>query len=333
MVASVLGAAVTAPAQARQAAAAVRGVSVEITELPDKFVAGARPVTVTVVASKATGQECLKVRWSMVLQLDGLSLEQLQVDRVEENGSFPVDVVADGDTARVTDEQLDPGTLCRDSTVTARYQMNVANDVGKGQLTVLAEAYDANLQLLERDQATRSVVGDAEEQAGQPTESPEATAEPDEGAAADPGDADGSADAAGGAAGDAPAADAAEQAAAGNDQNGLPLAWFLIGGLMVFLGLSLLFNLKWRRRMEDRIGAPAMAGAGPAPGFDFDLDERLANDPSRGYDPGRGYERGYDPELDYDPDGPGEFELDPVPAPAARRRTVRSPGSSYRSRR
>jgi hypothetical protein len=235
-----LVAAVAAPAAARAATVpqrvAAQGVAVEIVELPDEFVAGARPETVTVVASKRAGQECLKVRWSMVLQLEGLTLEQVRVDRVEDDGSFPVDVSSEGSSARITDEQLDPGTLCQDRTVTARYELNVAQDVGSGRLTVLTEAYDAELRLLERDGATRSVVGDGGAAEPTPTAGPDASAPADDtGAAAPPAE---------------PGAPGVDQAGndAAADQDGIPLAWFLIGGLMVFLGLSLLLNVRWRQR-------------------------------------------------------------------------------------
>jgi hypothetical protein len=218
-------------------------VDVNIVEVPDEFVAGARPETLTVVASKRSGRQCLKVRWSMVLQLEGLSLEQVRVDRIEDDGSFPVDLRAEGDGARLTDERLDPGTLCRDRTVTARYEVNVANDVLAGRMTLLTEAYDANQRLLERDGATRSVVNPLAP-AATPEPTPEAT-----GAAA------------GGA--QAPGSGAADQAAAGQDREGLPLVWFLIGGLMVFLGLSLLLNVRGRQRRNELETAPIPAGISP----------------------------------------------------------------------
>lgn len=261
----VIGAAVCAahPAQAAETrqvtplgAAAARGVSVEIVEVPDRFVAGAAPETITVVASKSGGGDCLKVRWSMVLRVEGLSLEQVRVDRIEESGSFPVDVDDDATTARVTDEQLDPGTLCRNRTVTARYRLNVANDVQAGRLAILAEAYDADARLLERDGAARQIVGTAtapRSTAG-PSAEPSAGPTPDESPTTDP--------AAGtGAGAAAPGDTSINQTEAGNDQNGIPLAWFFIGGLMMFLGLSLLFNLRRRQRSDpEPVLEPALPG-------------------------------------------------------------------------
>jgi hypothetical protein len=226
-------------------AVAAQGVSVEIVELPDRFIAGARPETVTVVASKQGG-DCQKVRWSMLLRLEGLSIEQLRVDRIEEDGSFPVDVDTDGESARVTDERLDPGTLCRNRTVTARYRLNVANDVQSGKMTVFAEAYDADLRLLERAGATRTIVGAAGP--ADPTASAEPPTQPGASGptAAPTGQPGATID-------DPPADEAADQAATAgaDDGGGLPLAWFLIGGLLMFLGLSLLLNVRSRQRLRE----------------------------------------------------------------------------------
>ena len=49
----------------------------------------------------------------MVLTVDGADLDQVRVDRVEEDGNFPLRVRTEGDTARLTDVRLDPGQLCR----------------------------------------------------------------------------------------------------------------------------------------------------------------------------------------------------------------------------
>jgi hypothetical protein len=222
-----IAAGAAAPAQAAIRAAAVRGVSVEIVQVPDEFVAGARPVTLTVVASNYSGRNCLKVRWSMVLRVEGLSLEQVRVDRIEE-GSFPVDVRAEGPGARFTDERLDPGSLCRNRTVTARYEMNVASDVRAGRLTLRTEAYDANERLLEDDEATRDIVGAGPPPTTAPAARPSATVP-----AAAPATAAGSA--------------AAPGQAAGQTVEGIPVIWFLVGGLMVFVGLTLLINVRWRQ--------------------------------------------------------------------------------------
>ncbi|HYN97834.1 MAG TPA: hypothetical protein VES42_28675, partial [Pilimelia sp.] len=123
-------------------ASAARGVEVRIVDAPAELAAGDSPRPLVVEATRPGRSECLKVRWSLVLRLSGITLDQVQVVRVEEDGAFAVDLVADGDTARLTDIEFDPGTLCDDQTVTARYEVSVAGDVPAGELAVTAEAYD-----------------------------------------------------------------------------------------------------------------------------------------------------------------------------------------------
>lgn len=144
--------AVAAPAQA--------AFTTQLGGLPERFTAGGEVRTVSAVVSR-TGAPggCVKVRWSLVLRVEGLRLDQVRLDRVEETGSFPVEVRTEGDVARLTDRQLDPGTLCPDRTVTARYRLAFAGDVTRGRITLAAEAYDARLRLLARQTATRTVVG------------------------------------------------------------------------------------------------------------------------------------------------------------------------------
>jgi hypothetical protein len=237
-------AAVPAPATA---ALAARGVSVDIVDVPDELVAGARPALLTVVASRSSGQGCFKLRWSLVVKVTGVALDQVRIDRIEETGSFPVDVRVEDDAARITDERLDPGTLCRNRTVTARYEVAVVAGAPSGRLTLRPEAYDTDLRLLERDETTRSVAGAAPP----PTTAPPTTAPPEPTvAAAEPP----------GAGAGGPAEPAAARGA-DDEPGGLPLAWFLIGALMMFLGLSLLLNVRWRQRFQPA-GPAGRAGSG-----------------------------------------------------------------------
>lgn len=226
----------------QEPARAAEGAQVRFTELPPQFRAGAAPVNMTVVVSKRTDGDCLKVRWSMVIRADGFRLDQLQFDRVEETGSFPVDVQADGDVARLTDKQLDPGQLCRDRTVTARYRFRFDERVTDARVTFEAQALDANRRLLERATATRSVRGEVKAPPTTPPETvaPTATADP---SAAPSGEA-------GGGAG-APPADDPPPAATGVSSNaglGVPPVGFVVGALMVFLGLTLLLRLRKQLR-------------------------------------------------------------------------------------
>ncbi len=162
--------ALAAPAQA--------AFTTEMSGLPGRFTAGEQVRTISAVVSQTDRRaRCAKVRWSMVLSVQGgLRLDQVKMDRVEETGDFPLEIRTEGDVARLTDRQLDPGTLCPGRTVTARYRVAFDEDVTQGRVTLAAEAYDANARLLARQTATRSVVGVG----GAPTSKPKPTRTPPE---------------------------------------------------------------------------------------------------------------------------------------------------------
>ncbi|WP_406067559.1 hypothetical protein [Micromonospora sp. NBC_01638] len=228
--------ALVAPAQA--------AFATELSGLPAQFTAGEQVRTVSAVVSRTDQRGgCVKVRWSMVLSVQGLRLDQVKMDRVEDNGDFPLEIQIDGDVARLTDRQLDPGTLCRDRTVTARYRLAFAEDVTQGRVTLAAEAYDANARLLARQTATRSVVGAG----GTPTRTPKptatqarptATASEAESTEAEEPVAGQTYDAA-----PPPAAGAGRPVSQSGGFGVVPAA-FLLGGLLLSLGLGLLLRLR-----------------------------------------------------------------------------------------
>ncbi|MFV2116665.1 hypothetical protein ACFHW0_30680 [Micromonospora sp. LOL_025] len=254
------GAGLPVPAQA--------AFATELSGLPDEFTAGDRVETVSAVVSRDDGG-CVKVRWSMVLRVRGIRLDQVRMDRVEETGSFPLDIRADGDVARLTDRRLDPGTLCPGRTVTARYRLAFAEDVTRGRITLAAEAYDANLRLLSRQTATRSVVGPAARTVAPEEPAPRATpVDPTgpagtTGEATEPGEAPADEPVTGEPVTDAPVAAGAPPAAgagrpvAGSGGFGAVQAAFLLGGLLLSLGLGLLLRL---RHLTRAAGADDDAG-------------------------------------------------------------------------
>ncbi|MFF5181261.1 hypothetical protein ACFY2Q_24815 [Micromonospora sp. NPDC000316] len=227
--------AMAAPAQA--------AFATELSGLPDKFTAGDRVRTLSAVVSRTDRRGgCVKVRWSMVLSVQGIRLDQVKMDRVEETGDFPLEIRTDGDVARLTDRQLDPGTLCPGRTVTARYRVAFAEDVTQGRVTLAAEAYDANLRLLARQTATRSVVGVLGAPSAKPTPTPtepsapasepaEASSPEDEQVVDQPVDA-------------APPAAGASRPVAQSGGFGVVQAAFLLGALLLSLGLGLLLRLR-----------------------------------------------------------------------------------------
>ncbi|PGH46608.1 hypothetical protein GA0070622_5009 [Micromonospora sediminicola] len=237
-------------APARAAAA----FSTELSGLPDEFTAGDRVETLSAVVSRSdrgARSECVKVRWSMLLRVDGLRLDQVKVDRVEETGSFPLEIRADGDTARLTDRELDPGVLCPGRTVTARYRVAFAEDVGRGRVSFAAEAYDPQSRLLARRTASRQVVGEAAEPTPEPTPtSAEPTDPPSEEPATEDPVTEEPTDA---AVVEPPPPGAAGRPVAATGGFGVVQAAFLLGGLLLFLGAGLLLRMRRLLRTADGV--------------------------------------------------------------------------------
>ncbi|WBC14797.1 hypothetical protein O7600_27505 [Micromonospora sp. WMMA1998] len=237
-------------APARAAAA----FSTELSGLPDEFTAGDRVETLSAVVSRSdrgARSECVKVRWSMLLRVDGLRLDQVKVDRVEETGSFPLEIRADGDTARLTDRELDPGVLCPGRTVTARYRVAFAEDVGRGRVSFAAEAYDPQSRLLARRTASREVVGEAAEPTPEPTPTGAEPTDPageepatEEAVTEEPTDA---------AVVEPPPSGAAGRPVAATGGFGVVQAAFLLGGLLLFLGAGLLLRMRRLLRTADGV--------------------------------------------------------------------------------
>ncbi|EEP74225.1 hypothetical protein MCAG_04552 [Micromonospora sp. ATCC 39149] len=260
-----VGAGVAAPARA-----AAAGFATELSGLPTEFTAGDGVETVSAVVSRRDGG-CVKVRWSMVLTVQGLRLDQVRMDRVEETGLFPLEIRTEGSTARLTDRQLDPGTLCPGRTVTARYRVAFAEDVTRGSVTLAAEAYDPQSRLLARQAATREVIG-----AGADATPPGAVPTPDE-PSADPTDeplepagVDEEAEPSEEVVAEVPPA-AGGRPVSSSGGFGVVQAAFLLGALLLSLGVGLLLRLRHLTRTAD--------DGGPGPGLDFER----AVPPQRGW--------------------------------------------------
>ena len=229
-----------------RAAAVEPGFEVRIAELPATFAAGAESRTLTVVASSERGR-CQKVRWSLVLRSDGPDLDQVEVDRVEEGGDFPVRVQREDGVARITDEQFDPGELCRGRTVTATYRVSVDEDADTGRLVFASQAFNARGNLLQEAAGESPVVG----QRGEPEPTASATADPeesgdavdDEAAAPEPTRTSGSID------GVAASSDSGSPSLLGPG--------LIVGAVLVFLGVALLLRLRTRNRSAQHGAVPA----------------------------------------------------------------------------
>lgn len=231
-------------------AVAAPGVSVQITNAPARFTAGGDAGSVTVVVS-TDSKLCRKVRWSTVLTVNGVNLDQVRVDRREGDTSFPVKIDTQGDSARITDVDPDPGTLCRGSTVTANYAVQFTG--GEGEVTFLAQALDPkNDKLLGSVTATSTVAGQEKATPPPAETTPPAQQEP----SPDPSASDGGGAAAGDDSADpapttkAPAAAAAgvQTPAAKSGTLSVLGPGLIVGALLVFLGVGLLLRLRSRNR-------------------------------------------------------------------------------------
>ncbi|MEU7906788.1 hypothetical protein [Actinoplanes sp. NPDC049118] len=239
------------------ASAVEPGFAVAVTEAPATFTAGEQARTVTVVASSELNR-CQKVRWSLILQVDGPDLDEIEVARVEDGRDFPVRVENGGaDTARITDVRLDPGQLCRGRTVTARYQIAFDDDAAAGEVVFQAQAFNARQTLLQESTASSRIAGREDE--AEPTLSPspepspsESSAEPEESADDQPAPQPEESD-----------DDLASVPAAGS--SGTPSLLgpgLIVGGVLVFVGVGLLLRLRMRNR--DAEPGPAPTGFYPA---------------------------------------------------------------------
>ncbi|MFI5495700.1 hypothetical protein [Actinoplanes sp. NPDC051859] len=227
-----------------RATAVEPGFEVRITELPATLGAGAESRTLTVVVSSERGR-CQKVRWSLILRSDGPRLDEVDVERVEEGGDFPVQVQRTAGATRITDQQLDPGQLCRGSTVTATYRVSVDDDAATGRLVFAPQAFTARGTLLQEAAGETPVVGQRAE------------ATPTKSASPEPEESDDAEDEA------APAPTKTNDSINGvsaSSEGGSPSLLgpgLIVGAVLVFLGVALLLRLRMRNRSAPPGTTPA----------------------------------------------------------------------------
>jgi hypothetical protein len=225
-------------------ASAAPGFAVDIGQSPATFTIGKSASTLTAIASTERQQRrCLKVRWSLTVRTDGISLDQIRITRIEDGQSFRVRAEAGNDEARVTDVQLDPGELCRDQTVTGRWDIAFTGP-DNGQVTFQARAVDATGRELAAASLNSRVVSPVAAKPTSPSPSPSASASPTE-----EGDDEEVADTP-----TTPANRDTTSAAALNPASGTPSVLgpgLIIGAVLVFLGVALLLRIRTRNRKSD----------------------------------------------------------------------------------
>jgi hypothetical protein len=298
---------IAAPAGAALPAVAVNGFDFQITELPGQFVAGGSAANMSVVVSKRT-QGCIKVRWSLVMQVEGMSQDQARVGRVEDNKAFDVQVTQGNGGVRITDVQLDPGTLCPDSTVTALYQVAFLQGAADGRVTFTPEAFTTDGQLIGRDTVTRDVVEKVGQGAAQTNPSAAVSDSPSaDASAAQPTDQSTGtkAPAAGGTASTGTINSNTTSGAQAPVVQVGPVG-LVVGALMVFLGVGLLIKVGKRARRNRAAGGKLIEVRGSARRRQFDDEELYAPRVYRSREAAGAAARGASPPAEQPRPWPGE---------------------------
>jgi hypothetical protein len=209
---------------------------------PGTFTVGKSPRALSAVASTDRALRCHKVRWALLVRAEGVSLDQIRINRIENGQSFPVRTQLDEDGARVVDTQPDPGALCRGRTVSARWEIAFTGP-DDGRVSFEARAVDATGRLLASGQAgSRVVTAVAAKPSATPSKSPSASAspsfspEPTEAAAAP-------------ATTTSSAAAAVGLARTGGSTSILGPG-LIVGAVLVLLGVALLLRLRSRGRRK-----------------------------------------------------------------------------------
>jgi hypothetical protein len=125
--ATALAAAAATLAWAAPAVADLPGFDVKVTQAPDTFTVGKDARTLSAVVSTSSDRlqsRCAKVKWALIISTKGVSLDQARVNRIENGKSVAVKARFQGEDARIVDDQVDPGQLCRDQTVSAKWTVS-----------------------------------------------------------------------------------------------------------------------------------------------------------------------------------------------------------------
>lgn len=230
--------AVAAVAWGSPAHADVPGFEAKVGQAPSTFTIGKSAKSLTaVVSTDRGGRRCFKVRWRLTVETKGISLDQVRVTRIESGKAFAVRAGVRGEAATVVDERPDPGELCRDRTVTGRWDIAFTGP-DDGEVTFGAQALDGAGRVLSSTGAQARVVSPVAarpSKSASPSPTPAATEDaPAEEAVADQPRPTASTDSA-----------ALNPASSNSNVLGIGL---IVGALMVFLGIGMLLRLRSRNR-------------------------------------------------------------------------------------
>ena len=242
------------------------GFAIRITQAPTSFSAGRGTDTLTAVVTSNRGGGCQRVRWALIISTQGVSLDQVRVNRVEDGQPFAVRAEVDADAAQVVDADFDPGLLCRDRTVTARWDLGfVGPDAGRATFRVAA--LNEGGRLLASANVSSSVTSQATATAT-PTTPPSGRAEPTDAPTTPADDATTPTDAAPAVVATTPTGDQSGGNPTAVARNtGVPSLLgpgLIVGAVLVFLGVTVLMRLRMRNRrtpdVPDEMTATMPAG-------------------------------------------------------------------------
>ncbi|MEV6348909.1 hypothetical protein [Actinoplanes sp. NPDC051851] len=230
---------------AAPAVADVRGISVEL-DAPNNAEAGGNARTVTAVTSSELRQ-CRKVRFALIVRGGTVPVDGIQVVRFEDDGQFATQKTVEDNTATFVDEAVDPGTLCRNRTVTGRWRIGFTGEAG-GTVQFEVQAFDAQNTLLSAAGAATEVAGTAE--TTEPSPEPTETTEPAEEETTEPAEEETSDDAVTPVEDETGDTGALEPAS--SETTSLLGPGLVVGGVCVCLGILLLLRLRSRTKEARR---------------------------------------------------------------------------------
>jgi hypothetical protein len=216
------------------------GFDVKVTQAPDTFTVGKDAHTLSAVVSTSNDRlrnRCIKVRWALIISTKGVSLDQVRINRVENGNSAPVRARFQGEAARVVDAQVDPGQLCRNQTVSAKWTVSFTGP-DNGSVSFSMQALSQQGRVLATGGASARVVTPvAAKPSRSATPSPTDTFSPEPTEAAI-----------------APVHQASSAGPAAltktSSSSSVLLPGILVGAVLVFVGVALLMRLRSRNRRQ-----------------------------------------------------------------------------------
>jgi hypothetical protein len=247
-VAAALAVAAATLAWATPALADLPGFDVKVTQAPDTFTVGNDAHTLSAVVSTSNDRlqrRCVKVKWALIISTKGVSLDQVRITRVEDGRSVPIRARFQGEDARVVDEQVDPGQLCRNQNVTAQWTISFAGP-DNGSVNFAMQALSQRGQVLATGGAEARVVTTV---ADKPSKSPSASASPSATPSFSPQPTEA-------VVANLPTSSSLDPAALAKRTSGssVLLPGMLVGAVVVFGGIAVLMRLRSRNRRAAAAG-------------------------------------------------------------------------------